>query len=320
MSDRPIPLYIITGFLGSGKTSVINNLLSHLKHTRVGLLLNDFGSIVVDSALVEAGGTLVATKSLSGGQIFCSCLSGSFIESIVAMAAVEPDCIFVESSGLAKPAPLLEIISVIQDRTRDRVVYGGMVCVIDADRFSVLSQSLMTLEEQVVFSDLFIINKTDLAEPETLASITDRIGSLRPLAPVYRTTYGQVPGDLLERIPGGAVLQSVDASGYGGWGLHGRPHTCVFLPEPPYSRRLLLRFLTEVSRHFLRVKGFLPIGDGAVVSVSGVGPRVSVSDTKGPGDIASGLVCIHAASVDAVPLLRSAWERQVGTPCTCVAT
>ncbi|MDD3824028.1 MAG: GTP-binding protein, partial [Sphaerochaetaceae bacterium] len=103
-----VRLYVLTGFLGSGKTSVINSLLGHLTEQRVGLIVNDFGPIVVDSALVASPDSVVVTKSLSGGQIFCSCLSGKFVDSVEAMLPLGPDMIIVEASGLAKPAPLLE--------------------------------------------------------------------------------------------------------------------------------------------------------------------------------------------------------------------
>ena len=157
--SNTIPLYLVTGFLGSGKTSIINSLLSQVKEKRVGLILNDFGSIVVDSALIKSSSEVVAIKNLSGGQIFCSCLSGSFVKSVIEMADQNPDFIIVEASGLAKPAPLLELVSIITEKNASKRVtlMEGMMCVIDAERYLTLSQSLMTLEEQVMFSDWFII-------------------------------------------------------------------------------------------------------------------------------------------------------------------
>ena len=158
MKQKSISLFIITGFLGSGKTSVLNSLLEHMQTLQVGLILNDFGSISVDEALVNQSSGIVSTKSLSGGQIFCNCLSGSFVKAIEEMSLLMPDVIFVEASGLAKPSSLMDIIAMVAARTEQRVSYKGMLCIIDAQRYPLLSQSLKTLEEQVVYSDLLILN------------------------------------------------------------------------------------------------------------------------------------------------------------------
>ncbi|NCC63434.1 MAG: hypothetical protein EOM15_02105 [Spirochaetia bacterium] len=315
-----IRLLLVTGFLGSGKTSVINNMLDKCCDKTVGLILNDFGSIAVDGALVEQSGKIVATKSLSGGQIFCSCLSGSFVESVVAMAKFDVDIIVVEASGLAKPAPLLEIVSIIQNQTEHRVVYGGMLCVIDAERFELLSCALKTLEEQVVFSDWFLLNKVDLVDDKTCERIKQKIASLRPLAPISMTSYGNVDDRLLPLLLDGPLEvapKTVDPDQYSGWGLHGRPKTCVFIPQAGYDQESLKHFLAKVSSHLLRMKGFLPISEERVLLVDAVGNHVSFSERANPESFEPGIVCIHAADFDAVSMMKSTWALLSGTPMTC---
>ncbi len=315
--NKEIRLILITGFLGSGKTSVINSLLTQLKETSVGLILNDFGSIAVDTALVEGSESVVKTTSLSGGQIFCSCLSGSFISSVEAMAQMAPEVIIVEASGLAKPAPLLEIISVIQKRTENRVTYGGMLCVVDAERYTMLSQSLKTLEEQIVFSDWFILNKTDLVDSVTLSSVRDRVQSLRPLSPVFPTTYGKVSSDLLDLL----MVSTPDASllptrteEYRGWGVNGRPKTSIFEPQGTFTYQMLEDFVTQVSSHLLRMKGFLPTSspDKAFL-IDAVGPHVSLTEVTMPPSAARGVVCIYGGSQDPVELLQRQWTAVSGS-------
>ena len=100
-AEKHIPLYLITGFLGSGKTSVINHLLDEFAGKRIGLVLNDFGQIEVDSSLVPTSGK-IHTKGLHGGQIFCSCLSGSFIDTVLEFSDFDPDLVLVETSGLSQ--------------------------------------------------------------------------------------------------------------------------------------------------------------------------------------------------------------------------
>jgi G3E family GTPase len=317
MTKAPIRLHLITGFLGSGKTSVINSMLYHLRDRKVGLILNDFGSINVDEALVEGSDSVVSSTSLSGGQIFCSCLSGSFIGAVEKMATLDPDIIIVETSGLAKPAPLLEIVSVIHQRTNGRVVYGGMLCIIDAERFDLLFKALKTLEEQIVFSDWFIVNKIDLVSESQLDSTVAKIKALRPLAPIYYTTYGQVSSDIINTLEQEAVGHTPeftsDASTYRGWGLEGRPKTCIFRPIGDIDRDTLERFLTKVSSQMLRMKGFVPTTGENALLVDVVGPHITLSERKMPQSIQPGVVCIHSALVDPIAVLQETWKQMSNT-------
>ena len=312
-SERPpIKLHLVTGFLGSGKTSVINSLLGHLKDKKIALITNDFGPIAVDSALVAASSSVVATKSLSGGQLFCSCLSGSFVDAVEALLAHDPDMIVVEASGLAKPAPLLEIVSVITNRSGGRVTYGGMLCVIDASRYHLLSQAITTLEEQLVFSDAIILNKTDLVDSPTLAAVTAEVQKIRPLVPCFATTRGTIRADMLslwETDVAWEHIRSIDTTAYKGWGVHGRPETVVFSIEGDWEPAMLEALLAETSVHMLRMKGFLPSGDGKAWKVDAVGPYVQVGICDMPVGIETGVVGIHAATVDAKTLLLAAWNR-----------
>lgn len=317
------PLYLFTGFLGSGKSSVINSLLGHLSDKRVGLILNDFGAITVDSALVKGDGEISATKSLSGGQIFCSCLAGSFVAAVEEMASLNLDAIIVEASGLAKPSPLLEIISNIQQRTNHEISYSGMICVVDAERYHILSQSLKTIEEQVVFSDWFIINKSDLVDETTIEKVEESIKGLRPLAPIFTTSFGVVDQamiDLLDSSHAGVDLRQIDGAAYSGWGVHGRPRNCTFLPTYPFDREALEQFLSTVSNHLFRMKGFIPTqGEGALI-VDAVGPHVRVSEGKMPPNLEPGVMAIFAANIDALSLIEEAWQNFSNTPFSCVET
>lgn len=320
--SKNIPLYLITGFLGSGKTSVINSLLSQLKDKKVGLVLNDFGSITVDSHLVKGVSEVVASKSLSGGQIFCSCLSGSFVKSVVEMIEYDPDYIIVEASGLAKPAPLLEIVSQITDQTDNRVIYGGMMCVVDAERYHLLSQSLMTLEEQVVFSDWFIVNKSDLVSKERLDETISRIESLRPLAVVYTTSFGSLTTEMMKQFNEHKSLTPItltDSTPYDGWGTHGRPKNCLFIPSLPYEISQIETLLTQVAPHMLRMKGFISLEqENKVLLVDVVGLHIKCGVVEKPVNVEIGVMCLYSEQLDAVSLMQESWAKISTSVATCV--
>ncbi len=311
MKQKSISLFIITGFLGSGKTSVLNSLLEHMHTLQVGLILNDFGSISVDGALVNQSSGIVSTKSLFGGQIFCNCLSGSFVKAIEEMSLLMPDVIFVEASGLAKPSSLMDIITMVAARTEQRVSYKGMLCIIDAQRYPLLSQSLKTLEEQVVYSDWFILNKKDLVDESGLELVSKAIETLCPGSKVVPSTFGKVNEAFVSMLLSGKktkVQTTSDASSYLGWGEQGRPKSCLFVVEQACEHTHLTKFLTQVSPAFFRIKGFVPARKGKVWSVSTVGEQYSIQESLLTDAMRLGLVCIHAANVQAEDLLIAAWN------------
>jgi G3E family GTPase len=311
--NKPIPLYLIGGFLGSGKTSLLNNLLSQLEGKRVALVLNDFGSIGVDSSLVPTNDGIL-TKELKGGQIFCSCLSGSFVQSILQFEPYHPDIVLVEASGLSKPTPLLEILSWIQEKSNHVFSYEGMLCVIDAQRYLPLSKVLMTLEEQVVFSDVFILNKIDLVDDAILVQIENTLRELQPNGKIIRTTFGKVPLDILHSQHNTNRILSLATEKYQGWGTQGRPKNVVFLPESPPSIEVLENFLKAVSNQFYRIKGFLPVVGGSTVYVSTVGSQIEIREEPYNSNTRSkGLVCIHRADFAAKDFLTENWLRIVET-------
>ncbi|MCG8566209.1 MAG: hypothetical protein MI747_14125, partial [Desulfobacterales bacterium] len=104
-----IPYIFLTGFLGTGKTTLLNSLLSKYRGMKIGVIVNDFGDMDVDAGLIDASALAGEVQELKSGQIFCSCLSGSFVESVLAYREIKPDLLIVECSGLAKPSGLKDI-------------------------------------------------------------------------------------------------------------------------------------------------------------------------------------------------------------------
>ncbi len=306
-------LFLITGFLGSGKTSVINSLLSKLTDKRVGLILNDFGPIAVDSALIGDKEKIIITESLHGGQIFCSCLSGSFIARISEMAGYDLDYIIVEASGLAKPSTLMDIISHITSvNSGNKIVYRGMICVIDALRYGILSQSVAAIREQIVFSDWFIVNKSDLVDDKALQSTVTTLKELKPGSDIFCTSFGQFTSEMRKRFDTNTtepLLSDTDAQEYKGWGSEGRPESFVFLPEEPVSCDEIRDLFESVAPSLMRAKGFL-LCDDEMIRVDIVGEQLKVDVVDRKDDLELGIVCIHTPSVDALSLVKEKWNEK----------
>ncbi len=106
--DEKINLYLLTGFLGSGKTTLLTNILEDLSEEKVGVIQNEFGRISIDGEIIKKDG--IEIVEINRGSIFCSCLKLSFAHAMIEMADKGLKYLFVESSGLADPSNIGEIL------------------------------------------------------------------------------------------------------------------------------------------------------------------------------------------------------------------
>jgi len=272
-ATTPVPLYLITGFLGSGKTALLNSLLALYKDKKPGVIVNEFGELGIDGTVLSSQ-TGIVTTELNGGQIFCSCLSGTFIDSIAAYNNTDIDVLFVEASGLAKPAPLIEIMQFADKRTQGNIEYKGMICVIDASRFEILSKILLTIEEQIRYSNTFIINKTDLVEPEVIGRISQRIRELKPGAVISLTSFGEIDQNFLNMDFTSVSIDTIDAEQYEGWGHDGRPVPVKLVPAKPVSFDSLESFIKVIAPKSFRLKGYVETEDNGLVFVDCVAEMI----------------------------------------------
>ncbi len=311
----PVPLYLITGFLGSGKTSLLNSLLALYKDKKPGVIVNEFGELGVDGTVLSSQ-TGIVTTELNGGQIFCSCLSGSFIDSIAAYNNTDIDVLFVEASGLAKPTPLIEIMQFADKKTEGNIAYKGMICVIDASRFEVLSRILLTIEEQIRYSNIFIINKTDLVEPDVIGRISQRIRELKPGAVISLTSYGEIDRDFLNMDLPPVVIEEIDTEKYNGWGNDGRPVPVKLVPAKPIPFDSLVSFITDTAPKSYRLKGYIETIDKGLIFVDCVADMIHTEPFHSDKiDIhpKPGLTVIFPGSSSEPDMLFRNWRAATGT-------
>jgi G3E family GTPase len=276
MDRESIDLLILGGFLGSGKTTLLNHLLGRFEDTRIGIVVNDFGKLGVDASLVEQQGEEEVVE-LNGGQIFCSCISGNFVKSIETLSRKPIDLILVESSGLAKPSALGDIVEEACRTSEEKIRYRGFVSVVDAERVSKLIEVVNAVEEQIVYADLVVINKTDLSSPEELEEVRRIIEATHPEVPVAETTHGEISPDVLPQKP--LDHGAAEASHYAGWGDAGRPKAVTWLPRVTLSPGQLEKAVRRVAENAYRIKGHIRTTEGLrYVSVSG--NQISITEAK----------------------------------------
>ncbi|HDL64934.1 MAG TPA: hypothetical protein ENH12_06050 [Proteobacteria bacterium] len=183
----PIQLYLLTGFLGSGKTTLLNNLLELSRKKRTGIIINEFGETEVDRSMIDHRD--LEMIKLSNGQIFFCGLAGDFVKAIASFADRPIGYLLIEVSGMANPASLDAVLGEVKKLTGDAFVYREMICVVDAPQLLDLVQAVPAVCNQIVRSEIILVNKVDLVEESVVEEIEGKIRQLQPEANISRTTY-----------------------------------------------------------------------------------------------------------------------------------
>ncbi|KIW03307.1 uncharacterized protein PV09_05518 [Verruconis gallopava] len=184
-SASPTPITIITGFLGSGKTTLILNLIPQLpKNYRLALIKNEFGDVAVDSQLASAQ-AISGVRELLNGCICCN-LVGSLGDALEQLRAEQkPDRIVIETSGSAFPATLAMEVNRIAKETKHYVL-DGVISVIDVENWKGYDDTSMTAKLQASYTDLLVLNKWEHVSERQLEDCIDRILDLELDVPTPR--------------------------------------------------------------------------------------------------------------------------------------
>ena len=183
-----IPLTLISGYLGTGKTTLINNLLRSTKK-KIALLVNDFGDVNIDESLIEARTDSVL--SIAGGCVCCS-YGNELIETLESMNSNEvlPDHIVLEASGIALPSKIIQTISLM-----DFLAFHGTVLLTDASRLrSQLNDIYIsdTISLQIEQHDLLVLNKTDLLKEDELSKCIDTLSKRFEIRKFLKTVNAHI--------------------------------------------------------------------------------------------------------------------------------
>ena len=191
---EPIPVTIISGFLGAGKTSLLNHILNADHGLRVAVLVNDFGEINIDAELIS-GVSGESAINLSNGCICCS-IRDDLLEAMVKLIQRPdpPDYIVLETSGVSDPMAVS--LTFIARELRSRVRVDSMLTVVDSEQIDRVDKKHRELAlDQIAMADIVVLNKVDLIKDEKREELADFVKSLVPRARILETTHGKVPLD-----------------------------------------------------------------------------------------------------------------------------
>ena len=191
-----IPVTILTGFLGSGKTTICLKLLPQLpKDYKIALLKNEFGDLAVDSQLASEA-AIGGVQELLNGCICCNLVGqlGDALETL--RQNVKPDRIIIETSGSAFPATLAMEINRLGDET-GYYVLDGVVSVVDVENWKGYEDTSYTAKMQAKYTDLIVFNKWELVDERRYDECLDRVGDLDIQIATVKSDKGYVPQELL---------------------------------------------------------------------------------------------------------------------------
>ena len=214
MSLREVPVVLVTGYLGSGKTTLMQHLLSQEKR-KVALIVNDMGSINIDASLLNKTGNKIAQVELVEMQNGCICctLRDEFMEQVERLAEDKSlEAIFVEASGISEPSSIAGAFMNYEESTDTRVYLKTVVSVVDVDRIyreflnnlgsddAEDGDVINLIMDQIEFCNVMLLNKTDLLTAEQLQQVTAALRDIQREAEMVPCTNGDVDlGLLLDR-------------------------------------------------------------------------------------------------------------------------
>ncbi|MFF7502821.1 CobW family GTP-binding protein [Streptomyces lavendulae] len=271
---RTVPVVVLSGFLGSGKTTVLNHLLAHRAGTRVGVVVNDFGSIEID-AMSVAGQVGDSMVSLGGGCLCCA-VDGSELDAYLEKLAAPVhriDVIVIEASGLAEPQ---EMVRMLVANENPAIRYGGLVQVVDAAEFDATRAAHPETDRHLAVADLVVLNKTDRVDAAERARVEGELAALcAPGIPVVGAEHGRIDPELLfdrrpwsrtrgqlsfeDLLAEAAEHDHADGEDHQGH-LHAAYEAVEFTSHQALSPRRLIDFLDRRPAGLYRIKGFVWFG------------------------------------------------------------
>jgi len=261
-ADEPrLPVTIVTGFLGSGKTTLVNHILANQTGLKIAVMVNEIGDIAIDNDLIVGAGD--GMVELANGCICCS-INNDLLDAIFRVLQREPrvEYLIVETTGLADPLPV--VLTFLRSEVRDAVRVDSIVALADAENFSLDLFDSKAAMNQLRYADFVLLNKCDVEWPAQADAVEAKIRAIAEGARIVRTSHAQLP---LALILGAAAWdgdrrlnqdshdhhEHITADGF---------DAVSFASNQAFSADLFQAFLERLPANVFRAKGVLTL-DGS---------------------------------------------------------
>ena len=255
-----IPFHIISGFLGSGKTTFLKRIIEkYAGEYKIGIIQNEFAPANIDGAELRKSGKDFNLLEINNGSVFCVCLLGDFVRSLEKFIdEYQPDILIIEASGLSDTTSIAEVISA--GSLAGKIYLASNWCVVDAQNFAKTGLMKQRVFHQIRMADVVVINKTDLVETG-IDSIRAEIKKNNPFAKIRETTFCNIDFELGN--------SAVNKFYFGEIKSLSRPsvNSMVIKSGRKLSRISLEFFLNDWAPKAYRIKGFVNLKEGKTAAV-----------------------------------------------------
>ncbi|MCU4162030.1 GTP-binding protein [Acidiphilium sp. AL] len=203
-SGGVVPVTVVTGFLGAGKTTLLNRILREAQPRRIGVLVNDFGDINIDSQLIASVES--DRIALTNGCICCS-IRNDLVSAMAGLVLDQPglDHVVIEASGISDPVGIAETL--FQPMLTSRLSIDGIIAVVDTMNYPDLDFDETELAlRQIAVADIVLLNKIDLAVAEKLVGLREDMRLCSPRARFIETCHAEVPLSLILGLDAASYL------------------------------------------------------------------------------------------------------------------
>lgn len=300
MRTSPIPVGVLVGFLGAGKTTLINHLLSSNHGKKIAVVVNEFGEVNVDARLVRH--TTERMVELSNGCICCT-LREDLLDELRALSQMNLDYILIESTGIGEPLPIAQTFHM--EDLPSRVRLDAIITVVDAEAFwddwnrkdtvedregNPIEQPLAPLlADQLEFTSIVLLNKADRVNEASLLKLESFIHELNPYAQIYRTVRCQIEPEKLMHTglynyelglahPDWEIEWNKPSSEVEEYGFE----SFVYRSEVGFDVHAFEQFLHNWPRNIVRAKGWVKFSNHVPVTLSQAGRQIVLEPRMEP--------------------------------------
>lgn len=299
-TDNLVPASVLVGFLGAGKTTLINHLLQSNHGKKIAIIVNEFGEINIDSKLVRH--TSEKIVEMSNGCICCT-LREDLLNELRDLSQLDLDYILIESTGIGEPMPIAQTFHM--EDLPEKVRLDSIITVVDAESFwddwnrkdlvedaegNPVEQPLASLlSDQLEFTSVVLINKADRVSEADLVKLEGFIHEMNPYTQIYRTVKGQIEPD---KLIGTGLYNYELGLAHPDWEVEWNKPTSeveeygfesfVYRSEQGFDADAFDRFLHSWPKNVLRAKGWVKFVNHVPVTLSQAGKQILLEPRMDP--------------------------------------